>query len=62
MEMSVESAYHRSIKTLFDWINNEVDTNKTQVVFRTYAPVHFRLVQLSICSFGYYLPFSILLS
>lgn len=42
MEMSVESAYHRSIKTLFDWINNAVNTSRTHVIFRTYAPVHFR--------------------
>ncbi|ONK78022.1 uncharacterized protein A4U43_C02F13380 [Asparagus officinalis] len=42
MEMSVGSAYHRSIMTLFDWINKEVDKSRTQVIFRTYAPVHFR--------------------
>ncbi|CAL1356721.1 unnamed protein product [Linum trigynum] len=42
MEMSVEDAYRRSIDTLMDWIHREVDMNKTQVYFRTYAPVHFR--------------------
>ncbi|KAJ6804897.1 protein trichome birefringence-like 11 [Iris pallida] len=42
MEMSVETAFRRSIETLFDWINKEVDTNRTHVIFRTYAPVHFR--------------------
>lgn len=42
VEMSVQSAYRRSIKTLFDWINNEVNTSRSQVIFRTYAPVHFR--------------------
>ncbi|KAJ3681076.1 hypothetical protein LUZ60_015565 [Juncus effusus] len=42
MEMSVDEAYKRSIKTLFDWLNREVNTTKTQVIFRTYAPVHFR--------------------
>ncbi|XP_058077744.1 protein trichome birefringence-like 10 [Magnolia sinica] len=42
MEMSVESAYKRSIETLVDWIGRDVNINKTQVVFRTYAPVHFR--------------------
>ncbi|KAI7982409.1 Protein trichome birefringence-like 10 [Camellia lanceoleosa] len=41
MEMSVESAFQRSIKTLVEWIDNEVDLNKTKVFFRTYAPVHF---------------------
>ncbi|XP_019701317.1 protein trichome birefringence-like 11 isoform X1 [Elaeis guineensis] len=41
MKMSVESAYQRSIRTLFDWINREVNMSKTQVIFRTYSPVHF---------------------
>ncbi|XP_072993279.1 protein trichome birefringence-like 11 [Typha latifolia] len=41
MEMSVQSAYSRAIETLFDWIDREVDGSKTQVIFRTYAPVHF---------------------
>ncbi|OVA05504.1 PC-Esterase [Macleaya cordata] len=42
MKMSVESAYRRSIKTLVDWIGQEVNMSKTQIFFRTYAPVHFR--------------------
>lgn len=42
MEMTVGDAYERSIRTLFDWLQNEVNTSKTQVIFRTYAPVHFR--------------------
>ncbi|KAG8093577.1 hypothetical protein GUJ93_ZPchr0012g19758 [Zizania palustris] len=42
MEMTVEDAYQRSIQTLFHWIHSKVNTNKTQVIFRTYAPVHFR--------------------
>ncbi|KAM7521579.1 hypothetical protein LguiA_011481 [Lonicera macranthoides] len=42
MEMSVESAYRRSIETVMDWIESEVNTSKTQVFFRSYAPVHFR--------------------
>ncbi|KAL5995902.1 Protein trichome birefringence-like 11 [Asimina triloba] len=41
-EMSVEDAYRRSIKTLGEWIHKEVNSNKTQVIFRTFAPVHFR--------------------
>ncbi|KAJ6849658.1 protein trichome birefringence-like 11 [Iris pallida] len=41
-EVSIESAFQRSIETLFDWINKELDTSRTQVIFRTYAPVHFR--------------------
>ncbi|PNT65465.1 hypothetical protein BRADI_4g42860v3 [Brachypodium distachyon] len=42
MEMTVHDAYQRSIQTLFDWLHKEVNTSKTQVIFRTYAPVHFR--------------------
>ncbi|KAG1338450.1 protein trichome birefringence-like 11 [Cocos nucifera] len=42
MNMSVDAAYRRAIKTLFDWIDREINRNKTQVIFRTYAPVHFR--------------------
>ncbi|XP_068648115.1 protein trichome birefringence-like 11 [Aristolochia californica] len=42
MEMSVDSAYRKSIETLLDWTHREVNMNKTQVIFRTYAPVHFR--------------------
>ncbi|KAF2284142.1 hypothetical protein GH714_019521 [Hevea brasiliensis] len=42
LEMRVEQAYHRSIETVFQWIQNQVNTSKTQVFFRTFAPVHFR--------------------
>lgn len=42
IEMSVASAFRRSIKTLIDWIGREVNLSKTQVLFRSFAPVHFR--------------------
>ncbi|KAJ0112068.1 hypothetical protein Patl1_03409 [Pistacia atlantica] len=42
MEMSVETAFQRSIETLIDWIGCQVNMSKTQVLFRTFAPVHFR--------------------
>ncbi|KAK1628827.1 hypothetical protein QYE76_003142 [Lolium multiflorum] len=42
MEMTVHDAYERSIQTLFNWLHKEVNTSKTHVMFRTYAPVHFR--------------------
>uniref|UniRef100_A0ACD5YC53 Uncharacterized protein n=1 Tax=Avena sativa TaxID=4498 RepID=A0ACD5YC53_AVESA len=42
MQMTVNDAYQRSIRTLFNWLHKEVNTSKTQVIFRTYAPVHFR--------------------
>ncbi|KAL3644860.1 hypothetical protein CASFOL_010040 [Castilleja foliolosa] len=41
MEMSVENALLRSMKTLTDWINREVDLSKTHLIYRAYAPVHF---------------------
>lgn len=42
MNMTVETAYRRSIETVIDWIGSEVNMSKTYVLFRTYAPVHFR--------------------
>jgi GDSL/SGNH-like Acyl-Esterase family found in Pmr5 and Cas1p len=44
MEMNVDTAYQRAIGTLFSWLNAEVNITETQVVIRTYAPVHFRFV------------------
>ncbi|KAF7804760.1 protein trichome birefringence-like 10 [Senna tora] len=42
MNMTVEDAFRKSIETVMDWIVNEVNMNKTYVLLRTYAPVHFR--------------------
>lgn len=42
MNMSVETAYHKSIETVIKWISKEIDTDKTQVIFRSFSPVHFR--------------------
>lgn len=42
MNMPVEDAFKKSIETVMDWIANEVNMNKTYVLLRTYAPVHFR--------------------
>ncbi|XP_028795187.1 protein trichome birefringence-like 11 isoform X2 [Neltuma alba] len=41
-DMRVEDAFQRSIKTVLKWVQEAVNPNKTQVFFRTYAPVHFR--------------------
>ena len=46
MDMTVTDAYQRSIQTLSGWLHREVNTSKTHVIYRTYAPVHFRSVQL----------------
>ncbi|XP_065045935.1 protein trichome birefringence-like 11 [Musa acuminata AAA Group] len=40
LQMSVESAYERSMKTFLDWIDKEINTSRTQVVFRTFSPAH----------------------
>lgn len=42
MNMTVDTAFKRSIETLLNWIDTQVNTNKTSVFFRSYAPVHFR--------------------
>ncbi|XLS99040.1 hypothetical protein HN51_041775, partial [Arachis hypogaea] len=42
MEMKVEDAYRKSMETVLNWIQDTVNLNKSQVFFRTYAPVHFR--------------------
>lgn len=42
MNMSVDDAYQMTIQTLFQWVRKEVNRSNTQVMFRTYAPVHFR--------------------
>ncbi|XP_076919494.1 protein trichome birefringence-like 10 [Bidens hawaiensis] len=41
-EMEVETAYKKALETVLSWINREVNKSRTQVFFRTYAPVHFR--------------------
>lgn len=40
--MKVDEAYEKSMETVVRWIDNKINSNKTQVIFRTYAPVHFR--------------------
>ncbi|KAI3775193.1 hypothetical protein L1987_49762 [Smallanthus sonchifolius] len=42
MEMKVETAYRKALETVLSWMNTEVNKTRTQVFFRTYAPVHFR--------------------
>ncbi|GER44726.1 hypothetical protein STAS_21631 [Striga asiatica] len=42
MDMDADTAYQKALETVINWINREVNTTKTQVFFRTYAPVHFR--------------------
>ncbi|KAJ6769504.1 PROTEIN TRICHOME BIREFRINGENCE-LIKE 9-RELATED [Salix koriyanagi] len=42
LEMGVEDAFRKSTETVVNWIQLEVNASKTQVFFRTFAPVHFR--------------------
>ncbi|KAL6497806.1 hypothetical protein OROHE_026956 [Orobanche hederae] len=44
MDMEVDCAYQKALETVVNWINREVNITKTQVFFRTYAPVHFRIL------------------
>ncbi|KAL9661708.1 hypothetical protein QQ045_026535 [Rhodiola kirilowii] len=41
-EMPVEAAYKKAMETIMNWIHKEINPSKTQVFFRTFAPVHFR--------------------
>ncbi|XVF32598.1 hypothetical protein REPUB_Repub17cG0096100 [Reevesia pubescens] len=42
LKKDLPTAYRKSIETLLDFVHNQVNINKTQVFFRTYAPAHFR--------------------
>ncbi|KAG6703653.1 hypothetical protein I3842_07G095400 [Carya illinoinensis] len=42
MNMSLQSAYRRSLETVIDWIGSNVNMSKTYVLFRTPSAVHFR--------------------
>lgn len=52
MEMKLKTGYRKALETVISWINSEVNKTKTQVFFRTYAPVHFRFVYLIIHLFS----------
>ncbi|EYU45620.1 hypothetical protein ABFS82_14G014600 [Erythranthe guttata] len=41
MNMTVDGAYRKSLETVIRWVGEEVNTNKTQVFYRSYAPIHF---------------------
>lgn len=47
MNMDVDDAYGRALRTVVDWVHKEVNASKTQVFFRTYAPVHFRYLSFT---------------
>ncbi|KAK6260110.1 hypothetical protein SCA6_014584 [Theobroma cacao] len=42
LKMDLATAFQKSIETLVDFVHSQVNTNKTQVFFRTYAPSHYR--------------------
>lgn len=46
--MPVETAYKKAMETIVKWIETELNLTKTQVFFRTFAPVHFRFISNSI--------------
>ncbi|KAH9614518.1 hypothetical protein KSS87_017419, partial [Heliosperma pusillum] len=48
VNMTLETAFRRSIQTLVSWIDTHMNLTKTKVYFRSYAPIHFRFIaQLS---------------
>lgn len=58
MDMGVDVAYQKALETVVKWIHRRVNPMKTQVLFRTYAPVHFRFVSMHIvlqivCDYGF---------
>ena len=44
MGVDVLTAFERSMKTVMEWIRQEVNTKNTHVFFHSYAPIHFRFV------------------
>jgi hypothetical protein len=56
--MKVEDAYRRSMETILNWIQDSINPSKTQVFFRTYAPVHFRFDYSNDFNFPSYLYYS----
>ncbi|QHN96902.1 Protein trichome birefringence-like [Arachis hypogaea] len=60
MEMKVEDAYRKSMETVLNWIQDTVNLNKSQVFFRTYAPVHFRFVICCNNCYDLYFAFQVL--
>ncbi|MFS7916088.1 hypothetical protein Hanom_Chr02g00173021 [Helianthus anomalus] len=43
--MSIETAYQKSVDTVLNW-TSKVDTNKSQVVFRSFSQMHFRFASI----------------
>ena len=44
MGVDVLTTFERSMKTVMEWIHQEVNTENTHVFFRSYAPIHIRFV------------------
>ena len=40
--MEIEDGFKLAMRTWRKWVATELDIEKTKVVFRTYAPTHFR--------------------
>lgn len=60
MDMDVDLAYQKSLQTVVNWINREVNPFKSLVFFRTYAPVHFRFILKLTCNDANFLLASVL--
>jgi hypothetical protein len=42
MDMSLETGFQRALQTWGKWMEDNLDTEKTHVIFRSFSPVHFR--------------------
>ncbi|XP_057723818.1 uncharacterized protein LOC130939750 [Arachis stenosperma] len=43
MNLTITYGFRILVETMIDWIDREVNMNKSYVLFRTYSPVHFRI-------------------
>uniref|UniRef100_A0A0C9SAK8 TSA: Wollemia nobilis Ref_Wollemi_Transcript_2550_1433 transcribed RNA sequence n=1 Tax=Wollemia nobilis TaxID=56998 RepID=A0A0C9SAK8_9CONI len=50
MDMDIETAFKRSFRTWVEWVRRRVNSEKTHVFLRSYAPVHFRYLLCCQCS------------
>jgi hypothetical protein len=42
MDMTLETGFQRALQTWGKWMEDNLDTEKTHVIFRSFSPVHFR--------------------
>ncbi|KAI3874492.1 hypothetical protein MKX03_004822 [Papaver bracteatum] len=48
MTMDVKEAFRRSLQSWKRWVLQKLDPSKTHIFFRSYSPIHFRQVKISL--------------